>query len=150
VLIEIRKIIRAVDLQSKQLVRKCGLTGPQMIILKEVQNSQNASVGVLAKNVSLSAATVTAIIDRLERRGLLVRQRRDDDKRKVMVMLTDEGEALLGSAPSLLQEEFIEGFESMETWEQHMTLAGLQRVSKLMNAGKLSVSPMLVSTEEIS
>ncbi len=41
VLSTLRQIIRAIDLQSRQLAKKYGLTGPQLIILKEIYKSPN-------------------------------------------------------------------------------------------------------------
>ena len=62
VLIAIRRIIRAIDLQSRKLVQSHGLTGPQALILKEVNRSQGLTAGELALKVSLSQATITGRI----------------------------------------------------------------------------------------
>ena len=65
VLKTLRRIIRVIDLHSKKLVQKYGLTGPQMLVLKELLSLNELPVSVLAKNVSLSHATVTSMLDRL-------------------------------------------------------------------------------------
>jgi DNA-binding MarR family transcriptional regulator len=106
------------------------------------------TAGVLAREVSLSQATVTSILDRLERKGLLVRERSADDKRKVMVSLTEEGGQALEKAPTLMQESFIKDFNRLEDWEQNLILSSLQRVAGMMNASDLDAAPLLDSTSE--
>ena len=95
VLIAIRKIVQAIDLNSRRLVKSVGLTGPQLVVLKEVAGSGEESVGSVAKAISLSQGTVTDIIERMEKRGLVVRRRSEKDRRRVLVHVTEEGEELL-------------------------------------------------------
>jgi DNA-binding MarR family transcriptional regulator len=148
VLISLRQIIRAIDLNSKRLERESGLTGPQLLVMQLIGSAGEITAGVLAREVSLSQATVTSILDRLERKGLLVRERSADDKRKVMVSLTEEGGQALEKAPTLMQESFIKDFNRLEDWEQNLILSSLQRVAGMMNASDLDAAPLLDSTSE--
>ena len=88
----LRKIIRAIDLHSKQLTKKYGLTGPQIIVLKEINESPDRPISEIARKVSLSQATVTSILDRLEQQGYAQRHRSQIDKRKVNIVLTEKAE----------------------------------------------------------
>ena len=148
VLVTLRQIIRAIDLRSKKLERESGLTGPQLLIMQAIGAAQTISPGTLAKSVSLSQATVTTILDRLEKRYLVLRMRSSDDKRKVAVSLTQEGEELLQQAPNLMQEDFIKAFEELKEWEQTQILSSLQRVAAMMNAEGLDAAPLIDSTRE--
>lgn len=141
----LRQIIRAIDLQSKKLTKKYGLTGPQLIVLKEISKSTNRPISEIAKNVSLSQATVTSILDRLGQQGFTIRQRSDQDKRKVNIVLTDKAREILGRNPSLLQDEFTGQFEKLEEWEKNMLLSALQRLATMMNATSIESPPVLVS-----
>lgn len=145
VLVVLRRIIRAIDIHSRDLVRNYGLTGPQLILLKELTEFRKRTVGDLAKTVSLSNATVTDILDRLEKRGLIQRSRSDTDRRRVLVSITEEGEKLLQNVPSLLQERFIAQFEKLEIWEQTLILSSLQRIASMMEVKDLDASPVLIS-----
>ncbi len=145
VLVSLRQIIRAIDLHSKRLERESGLTGPQLLVMQQVANHGRPTAGVIAGEISLSQPTVTSIIDRLERKGLLKRERNQQDKRKVMLSLTDAGEATLENAPALMQESFIRSFNQLEDWEQTLILSSLQRVSDMMNATDLDAAPLLDS-----
>lgn len=143
VLVALRRIMRATDLYSKQLSKVAGLTAPQMLILQAVRDLGDVTIGTVAKQVSLSQATVTTILDRLERRQLVYRERSTVDKRKVHAHLTDAGRAALEDAPTPLQQSFTQRFEKLEEWEQHMITAALQRVADMMDAGTLDASPVL-------
>ena len=145
VLIAIRRIIRAIDLQSRKLVQSHGLTGPQALVLKEVSRSRGLTAGELARRVSLSQATITDIVKRLEQRGLLLRERAQQDKRKTLVGVTAEGEKLLAQSPPLLQEQFAQRFAELKDWEQSQLLYALQRIAGLMDAEALDASPILAS-----
>ena len=148
VLVTLRKIIRAIDIHSKKLVQKYGITSPQLIILQEINRGVEVSVGQLARNVILSDATVTVIIDRLEKQGLVVRTRSLSDKRKVLINLTEKGEEILKKAPPLLQERFTEELNNLETWEQTLILSSLQRIASMMEAEELSAKPHLFSESD--
>jgi DNA-binding MarR family transcriptional regulator len=148
VLVSLRQIIRAIDLHSKHLERESGLTGPQLLVMQLIGSSGEITAGVIARKVSLSQATVTSIIDRLERKGLLRRERSTDDKRKVMVSLTEQGGKALEKAPTLMQESFINAFNRLEDGEQALILSSLQRVASMMNASDLDAAPLLDSTDE--
>lgn len=141
----LRQIIRAVDLQSKKLAKKYGLTGPQLIVLKEIRKSPDKPISEISRQVSLSQATVTSILDRLEQQGFAQRRRSDKDKRKVNIYLTEKAEHILAANPSLLQEEFTQEFDKLKDWEKNMLLASLQRLAAMMNAEKIVSPPVLVS-----
>ena len=87
----LRRILRAVDRHGRRLAQRHRLTGPQLICLREIQRSGPLNPGQLARSVSLSPATVTGILDRLEGRALVTRRRRHRDKRQVLVQLTEAG-----------------------------------------------------------
>lgn len=148
VLVSLRQIIRAIDLHSKRLERESGLTGPQLLVMQTIGNSGEITAGVIARDVSLSQATVTSIIDRLERKGYLKRARNTEDKRKVMISLTPEGEMSLAKAPTLMQESFINAFNRLENWEQAQLLSSIQRIASMMNATDLDAAPLLDTTDE--
>ena len=144
VLVLIRQIIQSVDLHSKDLVKKFGLTIPQLVILHTVSREKSLTVGAIAKNVSLSQATVTGILERLYKRGLILRNRSEVDRRRVMIEPTKACEEILDKAPPLMQELFIDQFGEIEDWEQMMILSSLKRLVALMNVkSSVSSAPLL-------
>ena len=142
-LIALRKVIRAIDLHSKHLSKTSGLTSPQLLIMLEIDKDSGINSSQVAKNVNLSAATVTNILDRLENKNLITRVRSTQDKRKVSLHLTDNGQALLQNAPQALQEHFIANFSSLAQWEQSQLLSSMERLAEMMNANEIDASPLL-------
>ncbi|PLW70644.1 transcriptional regulator [Pseudohalioglobus lutimaris] len=139
----LRRVIRATDMHSKHLAKISGLTAPQILLLQAIRKLEGATVGQLAREVSLSQATVCSILDRLERKGYLERERSKVDKRKVHVQLTDSGIEILRDAPLPLQEHFSSQFNDLQEWEQSMIIASLQRVACMMDAEDIDASPVL-------
>lgn len=143
VLVSLRRIMRAIDLQSRKLVRSTGLTGPQLLILKELIRETKSTVTSLADRISLSQATVTDILKRLESRKLITRVRSKIDKRCVEVSVTKLARELVDQAPPLLQEKFIERFTNLKSWEQFQLLASLGCIADMMDAKNIDASPVL-------
>jgi DNA-binding MarR family transcriptional regulator len=142
-LVSLRKITQAITLHSRDLSRRYGLTGPQLIILSEIANHQTLSVTELARYISLSQATVTDILNRLEKRGLIERARDSADRRRVLIRITDQCRQILSQTPPPLQETFVERYSGLSEWEQLMILSAFKRVVDLMSAGKIDAAPFL-------
>ena len=58
----LRRIIRAVDLHSKYLAQRYGLTGPQLVALQFLERRGPQTTGQLAEGVSLGQATLSDIL----------------------------------------------------------------------------------------
>ena len=149
VLVAFRRIIRETDLHSRKLGKKTGLTTPQLVIIQAVGDLKAPTVSDIAKAVSLSLATVTTILNRLERNGIVNRARSSVDRRRVIVTLTEEGQSLKSSAPKPLQDSFVDRFTRLESWEQHLIVASLERVATLMDADDLDAAPLLASGDSV-
>jgi DNA-binding MarR family transcriptional regulator len=145
ILIALRQVIRAIDQHSHNLVQSHGLTGPQALLLTEIVRRGALTGSELAKHASLSQATVTDIVKRLEGRGLLERTRDTVDKRRQLLKATDQGELLIKQSVPLLQDRFQARLADLKDWEQTQLLASLQRIAEMMNAEGLDAAPMLAS-----
>jgi len=143
VLVALRRVIRATDLHSKYLAKTTGLTAPQILLLRAIRDKGRVTIGELANDITLSQATVTTILDRLETRGLVVRERSTEDKRKVHAILTESGNAMIAQAPLPLQEQFTQQFSALQEWEQTMIVSSFQRVATMMDAQLIDASPVL-------
>jgi DNA-binding MarR family transcriptional regulator/GNAT superfamily N-acetyltransferase len=137
--------MRAIDIHSKKLIQDFQVTGPQLLVLREISGSSEVSIGEIARNINLSNATVTGIVNRLESRGLVKRSRAKSDRRKVLVYKTKDADSLLKNTPSLLQEKFVSLFENLPEVERTDILTSLQKVGSMMGAQDLDASPVLVS-----
>ena len=145
VIAALRRIVRAIDLHSRHLVERFSVTGPQLIALQELARLGQIPTGVLARNVHLSHPTMTGILDRLEKHGLVRRTRDTHDRRRMTVTATTDGLKLLDDAPSPLQDRFRCEFSKLQEWEQTHMLAILQRIAAMMDAAELEAAPVLTT-----
>lgn len=143
-LVSLRQVIRAIGIHSKQLNKKSGLTGPQLMVMTKIAELDAPMAKQVAKEINLSPATVTSIIDRLEAKELVLRKRSQLDKRKVELYLSSTGKVLLLSAPKPLQEHFIKRYQALEPWEQSQLLSSVERIASMMDAEELDAAPVLM------
>jgi len=131
----LRRIIHTMDVYSRFLATRYGLTVPQLTALRTLSARQEMSIGGLTRAVHLSQPTVTGILDRLEDRGLVARHRSPEDRRRVEVRLTPAGQEVLAQAPPLFQDGFATKLKGLEEWERSLILSALQRLVLMMEAG---------------
>lgn len=147
ILIALRRITRAIDLHSKALVRQSGLTAPQILVLQSVRKHGQTKPSVIAKDILLSQATVTSILDRLEKAELVKRERSTHDRRIVEIFLTEKGAQALLTTPELLQSGFLREYRKLDDWERTQLTASLQRIASMMDAEDLDAAPILALGE---
>ncbi|QQR37513.1 MarR family transcriptional regulator [Devosia oryziradicis] len=75
-----------------------GLTYPQYLVFLVLWESDGLTVKALGDRLFLDSGTITPLLKRLEGRGLLRRQRDEEDERQVRIYLTPEGRALRAKA----------------------------------------------------
>ena len=77
---------------SKHMARKLGLTGPQRLGLRLIGRFPGVAAGELAHLLRLHPSTLTGILERLERQGLIERRPDDNDRRRFHLFLTVKGQ----------------------------------------------------------
>jgi DNA-binding MarR family transcriptional regulator len=142
-LISLRRILRATEFNARSLAHATGLSVAQLVVLELVASEDRVLPTAIAKGAGVGHATATSLIDKLQRRGLVMRTRGKRDRRHVWVSITDEGRDLLSRAPNPLQRTYSEQFEKLPDWEQAMIVATLEKVASLLNAGAIDASPLL-------
>lgn len=143
VLVELRRIIRAAQIDAKELARAAGLTTSQLVVLDLLKSHTAMTPGQIARAMNLTQATVTILLDRLQSHGLVERQRSERDRRTVHVRLTAAGRQKLAHTPQTLQQRFITEFGQLATWEKTYLLSALQRLTHLMNTAEIDAAPLL-------
>lgn len=82
----------------KPLLQPLGLTYPQYLVLLVLWERDGLTVSELGERLSLDSGTLTPLLKRLEATGLLRRQRDTADERRVLLHLSDAGQALKSQA----------------------------------------------------
>lgn len=143
VLSAIRRIIHSVDLYSRELAARTRITAPQLVCLITLAERGEMTATTISREVFLSPSTVVGILDRLEEKGLVKRERMSKDRRVVIVSITEEGNKVASSAPSPLQNRLTEALSVLPLPEQIAIAKSLERVVNLMEAQHLDASPIL-------
>jgi DNA-binding MarR family transcriptional regulator len=87
-----------------------GLSGRQYTVLAILSTDAPPSQLELAGMCGLLPAQIVSVIDELERRGFVARQRSETDRRRSVVTLTEKGQEILADADAL-GRRLIEGLE---------------------------------------
>ena len=143
ILQSLRRIIRAVDIYSKQLSVKYAITTPQLVSLMTIVENKVITAATLAKKIHLSPSTVVGILDRLEEKKLISRKRDKQDRRLVKIKPTTKGKEYAKSAPSPLQDKLKESLSVLSNLEQAAISLSLSKIVELMEAEEIDASPLL-------
>jgi DNA-binding MarR family transcriptional regulator len=97
------------------------------------QEDATATAGELAKAAELNPATVTALLDSLEERGIARRRRAEHDRRCVVVTLTDEGREVLAEATARWQAKIEAALADLPDAEVAAAAGVLRRLAGLFD-----------------
>ena len=103
---------RLITREYQPLLDKLGLTYPQYLVLMILWEEDGLPVNDIAKKLILNTNTITPLLKRMEKEGIIRRKRSGEDERKVMVQLTEKGRALQDEAariPEQLASRLAEG-----------------------------------------
>jgi DNA-binding MarR family transcriptional regulator len=102
--------------------------------------SPDATLGDIARNLNVTPAVVTGLVDRLERRGYVRRVSSQHDRRRVHIELTPEGEDVRESAQARLAQELGIQFASLENGASEQLAAGLAILEDVIESLELDQS----------
>jgi DNA-binding MarR family transcriptional regulator len=115
---------------TKELARRADLTGPQLTVVKMLEQIGELSLSGLSERIRAQNSTVTGIIDRMEREGLVARERSKEDRRVVFIRLTPKGKRLAEDVPVEPWKIFRSALESLTASEVRDLMKILGKVAR--------------------
>jgi len=115
---------------TKELARRADLTGPQLTVVKMLEQIGDLSLSELSERIRAQNSTVTGIIDRMERESLVTRERSKEDRRVVYIRLTAKGRRLAEEIPVEPMEIFRGALESLSAAEVRDLVRILGKVAR--------------------
>ena len=115
---------------TKELARRAELTGPQLTVIKMLETVGDLSLSDLSDRIRAQNSTVTGIIDRMEREGLVTRERSKEDRRVVHIRLSAKGQSLAKEIPVEPMEIFKGALESLSAQEMRDLMRIMTKVAK--------------------
>ena len=130
IMMALRRIMHHVDMYSRKLAGMHNITGPQLICLYAIVREGPLTLSDLGKRVSLSTSTVNGIVDRLEYKSFVLRERKDKDRRKVLISATPAGLEVTTGAPLPLQDRLASAIGELPELEQISIALSLERMQE--------------------
>lgn len=146
-LVALRRIFLCTETASRSLAKQYGLTPTQLLCLQVIDGADDPTPSLVARRLSISHGTTTALLDRLEERGMIERVRDGADRRRISLRLREAGLQSLTAAPGSLQKRFEDRFCALENWERAFLVAALERVANILDADDLEAAPVLEAGE---
>ena len=134
VLKSMRRIAQAIEVRSREIARTSGLTIPQLIVMQSIRKLGQVTTQAVSKEASMSPATVVAVLDKLEGKGMIERYRSEVDRRVVHTRLTPAGRTALAQAPGLLSRGFEDAFAALPPNRRDALLAAMEELADMMSA----------------
>lgn len=130
----LRRIVKALQTYSQDVRSGYGLTGPQLWAMKTLQRHGRMPAGQLADALVVNQSSISALVDRLVRRGLVRRIRGRVDRRVVEIALTPRGEALVADAPEAAQGRLLHALEGMRASQVRRIRRAVEHLVEAMEA----------------
>jgi DNA-binding MarR family transcriptional regulator len=145
ILRNLRRIVKRVEAASAELEAAHGITAPQLLCLHALVMRGSLTQIELSREVRLSASTLVGVIDRLEAKGLVVRKRDPDDRRRIHVTPTAAGLEAHAQAPTPLHIQVERGLAQLAPDDRTRISEGLARIVHLLEADRIDAAPVLTS-----
>ena len=149
ILIKLRKIVRSVNLESKRVEKEQGVSIPQLLCLQFLaeQEDYRTNAAKLKTFLNLNASTVSGILKRLEKKGLVAKLPKASDRRVTLISLTASGMQLIKSAPITFQEKLSEKLQALPPEKLQTIVDGIDILTSIMEVDEIDASPIITSEE---
>lgn len=141
ILQSVRRIAQCVEHHSKRLAVTHNITSPQLVALLAIAELGPSTLKSIGRAIQLSPSTVVGIVDRLEEKGLVQRQRDTRDRRNVFVAVTVAGQLVLANAPSALPNGFGSALGALPENDRQALVITLEQFASLLEA-KIPAEPV--------
>ncbi|AZV56846.1 MULTISPECIES: MarR family transcriptional regulator [unclassified Clostridium] len=133
---EMKTILYSFKKKMKSSFNSFNLTAPQGMLIEILRRYGDMKISDLSKRMGLSNSTVSGIIDRLEKQGLVKRTRSDEDRRVIYVDVTDKFKNVFQGNFKKIEQEFENMMSKASPEEIDSILNGLHLLKNLVNKKK--------------
>lgn len=132
----IREIVRAYQAFSEfssRDIKRLGLTGPEFDVLATLGNQPGMTFKDIGENTLITKTTLTGVVDRLEKKGLVERRACPEDRRCIRAILTERGDALFRQVFPEHVDRLRERLCALDEAERKQLLEALAKVRQLLS-----------------
>ena len=145
ILVQIRQIVRSVNLESKRIEKEYGISIPQLLCLGFLNEKETfqGSHKEIKDFLKLNASTVTGIISRLESKGLVARLPKRDDKRVGLIAITASGVKMLNDTPEPLHQQLSSKLKTLPPAALIKLQASFETIIDFLNIEHVDTAPII-------
>lgn len=126
----VRALVQVLSDAARTVETKTGLTNAQLFLLWQIRDGREVTVNDLAALAMTSQSTVSIVLSRLERKGLVKRARSPADGRRVILGLTAAGKQILRRAPKPATSEVIRALHRLRPEDLRAVCRGLRALGR--------------------
>jgi DNA-binding MarR family transcriptional regulator len=129
----IQRLMRASELYTKELEKRYKVSLPQLNCLLALAENGPIPPSRIARRILVNSSTVTGIIDRLEKKGLVERLRESADRRVITITLTEAGRDFVRQAPPPMNDRMANRLRGLSPEARQGIVRGLIRLCELLD-----------------
>jgi len=141
----LRRIVRALRAGDSEIERAIGISSAQLFALRQIVRRPGRSVSDLAASTLTTQSSISEVVTRLVRRGLVTKKISDGDHRISRLEATAAGRAALANAPETTQERLLAALARLSATKQRQLATGLDEL--LVAAGLQTLEPTMFFEE---
>jgi DNA-binding MarR family transcriptional regulator len=127
-------VVHGLERTSKRMNADLGVTGPQRLVLRVAGLFPGLSAGALAAILHVHPSTLTGVLQRLEREGLLTRQNDAADRRRAVLRLTPRGTRINATSRGTVESAVAAALRSVSARDSAATSRVLERIASQFEA----------------
>jgi DNA-binding MarR family transcriptional regulator len=125
-------IVHGLQKRSKRMTGDLGVTGPQRLVLRVVGLFPGVSAGTLASILHVHPSTLTGVLHRLVRQGLIRRSAYAGDRRRTVLSLTPKGARVNAIQKGTVENAIVEALEAVPTRDREATQRVLSQLARAL------------------
>ena len=129
----LRDVSSIIRRQGRKILERYDMTPPQHNALIQLKRHGNMTIGELSEKLYLAFSTATDLINRMERNGLVARERDVDDRRVVRLKILSKGELMLEEVIEARRHYIAAIMQSVPDEERDQLVRSLRKIDELMN-----------------
>jgi len=132
VLLAIRRLMQTGELYTKELDKKFGVSATQLNCIHALYEYGSIPISKIAEYMMVKSSTVTGVLDRLEQKNLVQRERSGKDRRVINIRLTEAGKALAEKVPSSIDQRIVQGLKTVSPAEIDQIANALNKLTGML------------------
>ena len=144
----LRRIVQALRESSRRSEQALGVSGAQLFVLDTLAGAPALSLNELAQRTRTHQSSVSTVVARLAKRGLIRRSRAADDARRLNLALSPDGRRLVARAPDLAQNRLVRGIDKLRPASRRGLAAALAALANEVDGGRSTPQMFFDSPEQ--